>query len=452
MSREPSKQKKPWRHDARLLNKKDLKILGLSILDGALEFYDFVIYVSCIHLIFIPLFFSTSLSVFTRELLIWGIFAIGYLARPIGNILMFHFREKFGYKPMLVLNVAMIMLPTFILYFLPTYQAIGMLAPILLLLVRILQGIAMGFKIPDFWIFTAEHAPKERYGFSLGILTSGILSGITLGFLVSIITNEYFSDSDVISYAWRIPFIIGGVICVILTCMRLFFPQPLFSKELTARKTFEKNIPTLFIIKHHKAACILVVLMTWILSTTIIVGILMAPDRVLGDLCKIQKTNYLIAGCIASFMLAIGCTLFGWLDDRIGTKKNMFIAWGGLAMTSLYFFASLQDDINRSLIYFNYGLFGLFTGAVVTMPIIGARVFPSAIRHSGLMFSYSLTYTISSGITPILCLILLKHDNLLDGYTYLGPAIYISFAAIIAVLLSFWSLTQWGWQEQNNYK
>lgn len=436
----------------RRLSKQDFKTLGLSSLGGTLEFYDFVIYALYVDLIVAPLFFPDSLSDFTKEVFAWGIFAAGYLIRPVGGIIMAHFGDKVGRKKMFTLSVALMALPTFIIGLLPTYHSIGMLAPILLLLMRMLQGAAIGGEMPGAWVFIAEHTPKHRYGFGVGTLTSGITGGIMLGFLITIIIDLFFSRTEVLDYAWRIPFIIGGVFGVISVYLRRFLSETPIFKELSARKALEKNIPIISVIKHHKMACLLVALVTWSLSTTIMVGVLITPGKILSGMYKIAAIDCRIAGCIVALMLTVGCILFGWLEDKIGTKKNMLIAWGGLAVTSLYFYWSLHNEISLDLIYFNYGLFGLFTGAIATTPIVGTRAFPASIRYSGLSFSYNLAYALFSAITPTLTLYLLNPKHELGEYFYMGAGIYISFVAILAASTGFWSLAVTGWQDNKDMK
>ncbi|WP_392562979.1 MFS transporter [Orbus sturtevantii] len=432
--------------NARRLNKKDFKTLALSSLGGTLEFYDFVIYALYVDLIVAPLFFPDSLSEFTKELFAWGIFAAGYLIRPVGGIIMAHFGDKVGRKQMFTLSVALMALPTFIIGLLPTYQSIGMLAPILLLLMRMLQGAAIGGEMPGAWVFIAEHTPKQRYGFGVGTLTSGITGGILLGFLITIVIDMFFSKTEVLDYAWRIPFIIGGVFGLISVYLRKFLSETPIFKELSARKALEKSIPVISVIKRHKMSCLLVALVTWSLSTTIMVGVLITPGKILGGMYHIAPIDCRIAGCIVALMLTVGCILFGWLEDKIGTRLNMLIAWGGLAITSLYFYASLHVNIDLSTLYFNYGLFGLFTGAIATTPIVGTRAFPPAIRYSGLSFSYNLAYALFSAITPTLTLYLLNSDHILGQYFYMGAGIYIAFVAILAALVGFWPLARLGWQ------
>lgn len=434
------------RPEARPLNPKDIKTLILSSLGGTLEFYDFVIYALYVDLIVAPLFFPDSLSVFTKELFAWGIFAAGYLVRPIGGIVMAHFGDKVGRKQMFTLSVALMALPTFIIGILPTYNSIGMLAPILLLVMRMLQGAAIGGEMPGAWVFIAEHTPKQRYGFGIGTLTSGITGGILLGFLITIIIDMLFTKVDILNYAWRIPFIIGGIFGIISVYLRRFLSETPIFKELASRKALEKNIPVISVIKNHQFACLLVAILTWSLSTTVMVGVLITPGKILGGMYHLPSIDCRVAGCVVALMLTLGCIFFGWLEDKIGTKRNMIIAWGGLAITSIYFYATLSLDMSLTALYIHCAIFGLFTGAIATLPIVGTRAFPPSIRYSGLSFAYNLAYALFSAITPTLTLYLLNPNHLLGHYAYIGAGVYIAFVALLGVVVGFVSLAQQGWQ------
>ncbi|TEA27336.1 MFS transporter [Candidatus Schmidhempelia bombi] len=434
---------------ARALTRKDYKTLVLSSLGGTLEFYDFVIYAFYIDTIVKPLFMPDYLDPFTKDLFAWGIFAAGYLVRPIGGIIMAHFGDRVGRKKMFTLSVALMALPTFIIGILPTYEAIGILSPMLLLLMRMLQGAAIGGEMPGAWVFIAEHTPKQRYGFGLGILTSGITGGIFLGSLVSIIIGIKFTQSETIAYAWRIPFILGGIFGVISVYLRRFLSETPIFKELAARKALEKNFPIVTVFKYHKLACLIIALLTWSLSTVIMVGILITPGRIMGGMYHVPELDWRIASCIGALSLTIGCILFGWLEDKLKTRLTMVICWGGLIITSLYFYSSLYIGIDLTQLYFNYALMGLFSGSAVTTPIIGTRSFPPSIRYSGLSGAYNLSYALFSAITPTLTLYLLNPAHFLANYSYLGAGIYISFVAIIAIITAQIPLAYRGWSDKS---
>src|SRR6202048_3133781 len=181
---------------ARELSTSEVRILSLASIGGALEFYDFVIFVFFANVIG-KLFFAASLPDWVRQAQTFGIFAVGYLARPLGGIVMAHFGDTRGRKRMFTLSVLLMAIPTLLIAFLPTYRSIGIAAPLLLLAMRVMQGIAIGGEAPGGWVFVAEHARQGQVGFAVGLLTSGLTYGILLGSLVAAGVNMVFSEAQI---------------------------------------------------------------------------------------------------------------------------------------------------------------------------------------------------------------------------------------------------------------
>lgn len=426
---------------ARPLNKEDYKTLGLSSLGGTLEFYDFVIYALYIEMVVKALFLPSDLQgTVWGDIYAWGGFAAGYIARPIGGIIMAHFGDILGRKKMFTLSVAMMALPTFVIGIMPTYETIGIMAPILLIIMRMFQGAAIGGEMPGAWVFIAEHTPKNRYGLGIGVLTSGITGGILLGFLVSILIDLTFTREEILSYAWRIPFIAGGLFGVISVYLRRYLSETPIFQEMAERKELSKEIPVVTVMKKHKWACMIVALMTWTLSTTVMVAILMTPVKILGGMYQLSSIDARVTGSIMALMLTIGCVLFGWMEDVLKTRLTSLIAWGGLAITSFLFYSLLTTQPSLEMIYMGAAVMGLFTGAIAITPIIGTRAFPAKIRYSGLSFSYNLAYAVFSAITPALTIWLLSK-------TPLGAAWYIGSVAILAIIVACIPLSYKGCQE-----
>ncbi len=138
----------------------------------ALEFYDFIIFVFFATVIG-QLFFPPSVPDWLRQLQTFGIFAAGYLARPLGGIVMAHFGDLLGRKKMFTLSILLMSVPTLLMGLMPTYHTIGLLAPVLLLVLRILQGAAVGGEVPGAWVFVSEHVPARHVGYACGTLTCG---------------------------------------------------------------------------------------------------------------------------------------------------------------------------------------------------------------------------------------------------------------------------------------
>src|SRR5687767_5775498 len=192
------------------LTRRDLRTLALAALGGALEFYDFIIFVFFTGAI-AQLFFPPDTPEWLRQLQSYGLFAAGYLARPLGGIVMAHFGDRSGRKRMFALSVFMMAVPTLLIGMLPTYSTAGYAAPLALLLLRMVQGAAVGGEVPGAWVFVSEHVPEHRIGFACGTLTSGLTLGILLGSLVATAINKIYGPEQVLAFGWRVPFIVGGV-------------------------------------------------------------------------------------------------------------------------------------------------------------------------------------------------------------------------------------------------
>src|SRR5471032_2200795 len=179
---------------SRRLNRQDFKTLSLAALGGALEFYDFIIFVFFAAVIG-DLFFPADMPDWLRQVQTFGIFAAGYLARPLGGIIMAHFGDLFGRKRMFTLSVLLMSVPTLMMGLLPTYASIGVMAPVLLLLFRVMQGAAVGGEVPGAWVFVSEHVPANRGGFACGVLTGGLTAGILLGSVIATSANAIFTQA-----------------------------------------------------------------------------------------------------------------------------------------------------------------------------------------------------------------------------------------------------------------
>src|SRR6185312_17381573 len=162
---------------SRRLDRRDARTLLLSALGGALEFYDFVVFVFLTQQLG-ALFFPLGTAPWLADIKVYGIFAAGYLARPLGGIVMAHFGDRSGRKRMFTLSVFLMAIPTLMIGLLPTYTTLGYAAPLALLVLRLLQGAAVGGEVPGAWTFVAEHVPEQRTGFACGTLTSGLTIGI----------------------------------------------------------------------------------------------------------------------------------------------------------------------------------------------------------------------------------------------------------------------------------
>lgn len=214
---------------SKVLSFSQIRILVLASLGGALEFYDFVIFAFLAKLIALH-FFPASQAAWLRQTEAFGLFGAGYLARPLGGIIMAHFGDIAGRKKVFTFSVLLMALPTLMMGLLPGYETLGPGAPLILLLLRMAQGAAIGGEAPGGWVFVAEHAPPGRVGLATGLLTGGLTGGILLGSLVILALNTALAPSAVNDWGWRLPFIIGGVFGIGAMILRRWLDEtPVFS-------------------------------------------------------------------------------------------------------------------------------------------------------------------------------------------------------------------------------
>ncbi len=404
------------------LNRNDYRTLSLAALGGALEFYDFIIFIFFAAAI-AQLFFPPDMPDWLRQVQTYGIFAAGYLARPLGGIIMAHFGDLFGRKRMFMLSIFLMAVPTLLIGLLPTYAVIGVWAPILLLALRVMQGAAIGGEVPGAWVFVAEHVPQRHVGFACGTLTAGLTGGILLGSLVAMAVNQHYTPAQLLAEGWRVPFIIGGIFGLVSVWLRGYLHETPVFKQMQARKQLADELPLKTVVREHRPAIVLTMLLTWLLSAAIVVMILMTPT-LMQKLFAIPAAVALQANSVAILSLSVGCILFGALADRFGAGRVLTFGCIGLGVTSWWLYQQLM--LATAHLNALYALCGFFVGVIGIVPSIAVMSFPPRVRFSGLSFSYNVAYAVFGGLTPIMVSLLLPLDKL-------APAHYVAALSLLGV-------------------
>ncbi len=415
--------------DNRSMTRKDVNTLGLSALGGALEYYDFIIFVFLAGSIG-QLFFPADMPAWLKQLQVFGIFAAGYLARPIGGLLMAHYGDIIGRKRMFTFSLLLMAVPTFVMGLLPTYAQIGIAAPLLLLLMRILQGAAVGGEIPGACVFVAEHVPSRHVGIACGTLFSGFTTGILLGSLVAMAVNHFFADA-VLDYAWRLPFLLGGVFGIFALFLRRWLEETPVFLAMKQKKQLAQEVPLKTVLREHRAQIWPSMLLTWYLSAGI-VTLTLLTQSVLQSQYAYSAEHALFANSIMIVVLTFGCIFWGWAADRIGVYATLMLGSALLAITVYAFFISLPAALTDTTVL--YSLAGFCLGSVAVVPRILVGLFPPAVRYSGFSFSYNIAYSIFGGFTPMLIAYWLRSEPLAPAY-YICAVSAISF--VLAIYLRF---------------
>ncbi|UUS65934.1 MULTISPECIES: MFS transporter [unclassified Acinetobacter] len=397
------------------LTRQDKRTLGLSSLGGALEFYDFVIYVFYAKIIS-ELFFPTGLSPFWAMLNTYGIFAAGYFFRPLGGVVMAHFGDLIGRKRLFSLSILLMALPTLMIGVMPTFESIGYAAPLLLLLMRVIQGIAIGGEIPAAWTFVSEHVPEQKIGIANGLLTAGLSLGILLGALMSLFISLQFTESEIHDWAWRIPFILGGIFGFVALYLRSYLKETPVFKAMQEKKQLAKELPVKQVLQQHKTGVVIGMLFTWFLTGCVVVLILAMPN-LLTSTFGFERADAFKMQSAAIVMQMVGCILAGLLADRFGAGKVMLFGSLLVAIIAGVFYNSL-GHVAASTVFALYMLLGLASGTVGMVSYSMVKMFPAQIRFSGISFSYNLAYAIAGGIT-------LPLVQWLSLYSNIGAMYYI---------------------------
>jgi MFS family permease len=404
------------------LTRLDHKTLWLATLGGVLEFYDFIIFVFFATTIG-ELFFPPGVPDWILQFQTFGIFAVGYLVRPLGGVLMAHAGDLRGRKRMFTFSIFLMGLSTLGIGLLPTYATLGPLAPVCLLLLRIGQGAAVGGEVPGAWVFVSEHAPRSRVGVACGLLTGGLTAGILLGSLVATSLNALLPAEQLTNYGWRIAFLLGGVFGLVSVYLRRLLSETPVFEELRARQALAAELPLKTVVRDFRPAIIISGLLTWFLAAAIVVTILMTP-ALLEKGYHVPRLEALQANCLATLCLAVGCVLVGWLTDRFGPACVLLVGCPLLGIAAYQFYASVPT--NHGLLMPLYAVVGLTVGIVAVIPYIMIEAFPAQVRFTGVSFSYNIGYAVFGGLTPLLVSWLLTFDRLAPAH-YIGVVSLLGF-------------------------
>jgi len=340
---------------------------------------------------------------------------------------MAHFGDLRGRKRMFTLSVLLMAIPTLLIGVLPTYGSIGAAAPLLLLAMRVMQGMAIGGEVPGGWVFVAEHAVRGTVGCAIGLLTSGLTGGILLGSLMATGVNLAFSQAQISSVVWRLPFVVGGLFGFIAMVLRRWLQETPVFEAMRMRAALSRELPLGVVLRGHGRATLASMASTWMLTAAILVVILMTP-ALLQKLFALPAGATQLANLAGAAALVLSTVLVGAATDRLGIRSVAAVVLPLLVIGTYALYVG-AERVHSALLLL-YILAGLGAGAVTLTPIVMIRAFPAAVRFSGLSFAYNIAYAVFGGITPLF-VSWLAHLNPINPAHYIAVATVIGFLGIL---------------------
>ena len=395
-------------------------IAGLA--GNVMEWYDFAIYGFFAVTIGAQFFPSDDPSI--SLISSFGVFAAGFIARPLGALLFGHIGDRLGRRAAVVSSVVLMVVPTLLMALLPTYASIGIFAPLLLILLRLAQGLAVGGEYTTSMVLLVEEAQRRRRGFVGSFAPFGALGGTLLGSLVGASLLAYLPQEQANSWGWRLAFATGLIIGIVVFLIRRQLPpDPEILKSEEERKSpvreaFKTHGWTIFKIAGLNIAqgigfyLCFVYLSTWLKEN----GILSSSEA-------------LMLNSISLALMMVLNPLAGALSDRIGRKPLLYVGTIGMMIFAWPIFW-LMTQSNFIIILAGQCSLAAIISCFGGNPAFMVEAFPKHVRCTGLAISYNLAHSIFGGTVPLVATTLVKYTH----YN-LAPSFYLIFASVVSLFM-----------------
>lgn len=402
------------------------KVLLASFIGTTFEWYDFFIYASAAALVFAPLFFP-DVSDLVGQLAAFSTFAVGFIARPIGGLVVGHFGDRVGRKSMLVFCLLSMGIATVLIGCLPTYHDIGIWAPILLVVLRIFQGIGVGGEWGGAVLMAVEYAPPNRRGLYGGFVQIGTPAGLILANIAFLGALALVPEDQFLVWGWRVPFLLSAILVIIGLVIRLQIEETPVYASAKRHDTAKHRLPIMEVLKSHWRQVVtggLAHSSTTMIGYVLIAYILSYGVGVLG----MAKSTMVMLVLVASAVWLVTCLVFAAWSDRLG-RRRIYIAGSIAALAWVFPFFLLIDTMNVWLM--GVALIGLALAlAAMYSPIAAllSELFPTRVRYTGNSLSYQVGTLFGGAFVPVIATSL---------YHAFGTSMAVSGYMFISVLIGF---------------
>ncbi len=391
-----------------------------SMVGNVLEWYDFAIY-GFVAPILGRKFFPADDAV-ASLLAAFGVFAVGCAARPLGGAIFGHIGDKVGRKPALLISVATMGLATFSIGILPDHFQLGATATVLLVVLRIAQGLSVGGEFTGSVVFVGEHAPAARRGYFASWPQFGCDGGFLLGSAVGATTSSVLGQAAMNSWGWRVPFLLGGAIAVVGGVLRRHMTEPPGLAEAERTKA-----PVLVALRGHWRAmlrmiCLILPGSVGFYTLFVYVASYLSETEhfTTAQALDINTVNLL-------FMMALTLP-FAYLSDRIGRRPMLVLFSSGMFLLSWPFWWLIHQGNFGSVLAGELGFGMLLAMGFAVLPATMIELFPAQVRSSGVSVGYNLCLGLFGGTAPLLAAFLVERTG--DSF---APAYYLMAVALVSL-------------------
>ncbi|WP_229659790.1 MFS transporter [Tersicoccus solisilvae] len=407
------------------------KVALASAVGTSVEWYDYHVYSIASALVIGKLFFP-DISPLAGTMAAFATFAVGFIARPLGGILAGHLADRIGRKKVMVATLTLMGAATTLIGLLPTYAQIGAAAPVLLVALRLLQGLSAGGEWGSAALMAVEHAPRGQRGRFGNYVQLGTPAGMFLANVVLLAATFMLSDDQFASWGWRVPFLLSAVMVVIGFVIRARVDESPVFRALERTSTLER-IPLAELLRTQKTRVVLAVLS--FIGNNAVGYIFLAFMTSYGTTAlKLDRNlmlNVMLVGCVTWFGSMMW---FARLSDRVGRHRVYFLGYGLLAVWAFPFFA-----------LFNTGNPGLIVLAVVVLTFglaatygpqaaLFAELFPARVRASGVSLAYAVGACLGGGFSPLIATALFGAAGTVYAVSvFMIVFSIVSFAAVVAM-------------------
>ncbi|MGK7379706.1 MFS transporter [Planococcus sp. 1R117A] len=412
--------------------KQTRRILTASLVGSSIEWFDYFLYGTMAALVFNQLFFVNE-DPTVGLMLAYASFALSFFIRPFGGIIFSHIGDRIGRKKTLVITLSLMGLATFGMGLLPTYQAIGIWAPILLITLRLVQGLGIGGEWGGALLLATEYAPPEKRGLFGSIPQMGVTIGMVMGTL-ALWVMTLLPDGAFMTWGWRVPFILSAFLVIFGLWIRKGIDETPEFKKVQASGEIPK-LPIVDTLKYHWRE-VLIAIGAKVVET--------APFYIFGTFVVsyatttlgFSQTATLGSVMIATVITTILIPIMGSLSDKVG-RKRMYIT-GTVAMALFafpYFWMLQQGSVLLLVVATIIGLGIIWAPITAVLGTMFSEIFEAKVRYTGVTLGYQIGAALAGGTAPLVATALLaRFDN-----SYVPVAIYIIITALIS-LAAIWAV------------